>query len=101
MTVATTTLVEMDAEGHLTLPEEIRRALQADGKAILLVRTTEEGVTMQAIPEEDAWAYTPEMRQRIAQAQQEFREGKAFELSIAELAALIGVGPVDDDQESR
>ena len=90
MTIATTTLIEMDAEGHLTLPEEIRRALQAEGKAILLVRATDDGVTMQAIPEEDAWAYTPEMQQRIAAARQELREGKGFQLDEADLERIIG-----------
>ena len=97
MTIATTTLIEMDAEGHLTLPEEIRRALQAEGKAILLVRATDDGVTMQAIPEEDAWAYTPEHLQRVAQALQEVREGRGFQLSPAELERIIQ----EADQENH
>jgi len=97
MTIATTTLVEMDAEGHLTLPEEIRQALQAEGKAILLVRATADGVTMQAIPEEDAWAYTPEHLQRVAQALQEVREGRGFQLSPADLERIIQ----EADQENH
>jgi bifunctional DNA-binding transcriptional regulator/antitoxin component of YhaV-PrlF toxin-antitoxin module len=89
MTVATTTLIEMDAEGHLTLPEEVRRALQTEGKAILLARATDGGVTLQAIPEEDAWAYTPEHLERVARALQEYREGKSFQVSPAELERIV------------
>ncbi len=101
MTIAaTTTLIDMDAEGHLTLPEELRRALQAEGKAILLAQATDGTVTLLAIPEEDAWAYTPEMRQRIARARQEFLDGKAFELSEANLIALVGKELFDDEEES-
>jgi bifunctional DNA-binding transcriptional regulator/antitoxin component of YhaV-PrlF toxin-antitoxin module len=89
MTVATTTLIEMDAEGHLTLPEEARRALQAEGKALLLARASDGEVTLQTIPAEDAWAYTPEHLQRVARALQEVREGKAFQLSPAELQRIV------------
>lgn len=101
MTVATTTLIEMDAEGHLTLPEEVRRALQTEGKAILLARATDGGVTLQAIPEEDAWAYTPEMLQRIARARQQLREGKTFEMSEADLIALVGAEAVSGDEDAE
>jgi DNA-binding transcriptional regulator/RsmH inhibitor MraZ len=89
MTVATTTLIEMDAEGRLTLPEDLRRALQAEGKAISLARAADGNVTLQAIPEEDAWAYTPEHLASVAQARQQIGEGKFVQMSPAELERIV------------
>jgi bifunctional DNA-binding transcriptional regulator/antitoxin component of YhaV-PrlF toxin-antitoxin module len=88
MTVATT-LVTMDAEGHLTLPEELRQLLQADETTFLLAEAGEGGVILRPIPAEDAWAYTPENLQKLEAALADLRDGRVQQLSKGELEQII------------
>ena len=87
--VATTTLVTMDAEGHLTLPEELRQLLQGDATTYLLAEPGEGGVILRAIPAEDAWAYTPENLRKLEAALADVREGRVIRPSKGELAQMI------------
>jgi hypothetical protein len=41
------------------------------------------------IPDEDAWAYTPEHLHRIAQAQDDIRAGRIIRMTEAELVQFI------------
>ena len=88
MTVAMT-LVTMDAEGHLALPEELRQLLQADETTYLLAEAGEGGVVLRAIPVEDAWAYTPENLRQLEAALADVREGRVLRLSKAEIEQIV------------
>jgi hypothetical protein len=47
---------------------------------------------MRAIPEADAWLYTPEMRERLAQAEAWMAENPPRETDLKELAARLEAG---------
>lgn len=91
-TTPTTTLIAVDAEGRLTLPDAVRRLLGIGVARSfeLELEATEDAITLrlaEAIPEEDAWAYTPEHLGRVERAR---REGGGAQLSEADLLRLIG-----------
>ncbi len=83
------TLVTMDAEGHLTLPEDLRRLLQGEATTYLLAEPGEGGIILRAIPAEDAWAYTPENLRRLEAALADVQEGRVLRLSKGELARML------------
>lgn len=67
----TTIVVTMDAEGRLTLPVAARRALAVEGAASFTLEVAENALILRpadAIPDEDAWAYTPEHLARVERA---------------------------------
>jgi bifunctional DNA-binding transcriptional regulator/antitoxin component of YhaV-PrlF toxin-antitoxin module len=85
----TTTLIEMDGEGRLTLPEEARRELRLEGGARLALEVVGDALVLRPaadVPEEDAWAYAPEHVERVQRA---LAEGSGRQLSEAELERLI------------
>ena len=83
------TLVTMDAEGHLTLPEELRRLLQEAATTYLLAEEGEGGVFLRAIPAEDAWAYTPENLRKLEDALADVEAGRVMRLGKGELERII------------
>ena len=75
------TFMVVDKRGRVTLPAGIRKELGLDGEAphvVLLSRTphgTFELVPAALIPREQLWFHHPEVQERIAEAEADFREG--------------------------
>lgn len=85
----TITMVEMDAEGRLTVPEDARRELRLEDGAQLALEVVGDALVLRPaedIPEEDAWAYTPEHLERVQKA---LAEGSGRDLSEADVLRLI------------
>lgn len=85
--------VVMSGTGRLTLPIETRRCLGLEGETELEVEVDVEHDTIILrpaldVPDEDAWAYTPEHRRLLAQARRDAREGRVYRLTESELARL-------------
>ncbi len=87
----------MSKTGRITLPAEIRRALDLDGEAEFLVEASEQGEGILLRPvvtmlREDAWAYTAEELASIRRGLDDVREGRvrpadeAFFRSLADVA---------------
>jgi bifunctional DNA-binding transcriptional regulator/antitoxin component of YhaV-PrlF toxin-antitoxin module len=86
------TVVTMDAEGHLTIPPEIRRSLELEGAVQFELRADNGTLILHAthaVPDEDAWAYTPEHQRLVAEALREAREGKTLHLTVGDLQRVI------------
>jgi len=79
----------------LTLPVEARRQLGiADSEAQLQLEAGSGKVTLQpveAVPQEDAWAYTAEFRRQLEEALRDVREGRVRQLTEAELERIADV----------
>ena len=85
----TATKVLMDASGALTIPAEIREELGMAGATVVEIEVIDGTLALRPsddIPEDDAWAYTPEHRALLDRA---LREGDGRSLSEAELTRLI------------
>ncbi len=88
------TKVTMSKTGRITLPAEIRRALDLDGEAEFLVEESEQGEGILLRPvvtmlREDAWAYTAEHRNRLERAIEDSREGRIRSLTEEQLDELL------------
>jgi len=88
------TKVTMSKTGRITLPAEIRRALDLDGEAEFLVEESEQGEGILLRPvvtmlREDAWAYTAEHRSRLERAIEDSREGRTRSLTEEQLDELL------------
>ncbi len=93
MTTTAKTTVMMDARGQLTLPENVREALQVEnGNGLQLeLEVVDHAVVLRptlVIPEEDLWAYTPENTERLLRARERPQE-EDLRLSPAELERLV------------
>ncbi len=91
MTTTAKTTVMMDARGQLTLPENVREALQVEnGNGLQLeLEVVDHAVVLRptlVIPEEDLWAYTPE---HMALLKRALAEGPGKRMSEADLLRLI------------
>ena len=86
------TIVGMNRAGRLTLPVEARRQLGiADGEAQLQLEVSGGKVILQpvvAVPQEDAWAYTPEFRHQLEEALRDVREGRVRQLTETDLELI-------------
>lgn len=82
----------VDKRGRNTLPESVRRDLgigEDDTSLVLLEKTdhgTYELVPASLVPKDQLWFRHPEMAGRIAEAEADFREGRAASASTAEEA---------------
>lgn len=88
------TAVAMNAQGRLTVPAEARRALGLVGEAQFQAEVSEEGLLLRPavlVPREDAWAYTPEHRSRLARAREDSAQGRVRELGEKDLRDLADV----------
>ncbi len=83
----------LDKKGRATLPEEVREALGVvPGDFILLDRTergTYELVPATLVPKEDLWHFHPELRERLREAEENFREGRSYRASGEEFLKLL------------
>ncbi len=86
--------VTVDAQGRITLPANTRSELHIETDDTLEVEARDGGIFLRpatVIPPEDAWAYTPEHRAQVREAQTQ----TAFAISPDEMAAIIDA---DDPQ---
>ncbi|HEX5726824.1 MAG TPA: AbrB/MazE/SpoVT family DNA-binding domain-containing protein [Longimicrobiaceae bacterium] len=71
----------VDSKGRATLPEDVRADLGLEQGDLLLLEKTERGtyelVPAALVPREQLWFYHPEVQARVAQAEADFREGRA------------------------
>jgi len=83
----------MNAEGRLTVPRAARQALGLEGDAQFEVEVRDGALLLRpvvVIPREDAWAYTPEQRERIERARRDSSEGRVRTLTETDLDRLAG-----------
>ena len=81
-------LVVMDAEGCLTLPEWVRRALGVSGESLVEVEVVDGKMFIRpasAVPREDAWAYTVEHRALVERARADVAAGRIVSIGKAAL----------------
>jgi bifunctional DNA-binding transcriptional regulator/antitoxin component of YhaV-PrlF toxin-antitoxin module len=77
------TFMTVDKRGRATFPESVRRDLgldSEDGSLVLLEKTdhgTYELVPAAMIPKNQLWFHHAEMRERVAQAESDFAEGRS------------------------
>ena len=90
---AMTTVVTMNADGQLGLPEAIREELGIKGETLFDLELCDGAVILRPamdipddIPAEDRWAYTPAHLARLRQALQE-SDGR--QMSEADLLTLV------------
>jgi AbrB family looped-hinge helix DNA binding protein len=96
-------MVSMNAQGRMTLPAEVRRALGIEGEATLLVETEGDRVILRrgaVVPAEDAWAYTPEHRAQLKRALEDVAAGRVVWLSPDELAARAGLAQDESGEDA-
>lgn len=86
------TFMLVDKRGRGTFPEEVRRELGLDGEdsqLLLLSRTphgTIELVPAALVPRAQLWFHHPEMQERVAEAEADFREGRSIRTETPEAA---------------
>jgi bifunctional DNA-binding transcriptional regulator/antitoxin component of YhaV-PrlF toxin-antitoxin module len=84
--------VAMTAGGRLTLPAEARKDLGIYGEAQFQVEVIPGGLILReavTVPVDDAWAYTPEVRDLVRRSREDAAKGRVVQLSMAELEKLI------------
>lgn len=89
-----TTRVSMSKTGRITLPADVRKAMELDGEAEFLVEELGDGEGLILRPvvlmlREDAWAYTAEHRARLKEAHEDVRAGRVRSVTEAELDELL------------
>ena len=82
----------VDKRGRGTFPEEVRRELglgSTDTNLVILERTdrgTFELVPAALVPKDQLWFHHPEVQARIAEAEADFRDGRATRTDTPEEA---------------
>jgi bifunctional DNA-binding transcriptional regulator/antitoxin component of YhaV-PrlF toxin-antitoxin module len=86
------TFLSVDKRGRSTLPEEVRRDLGIEGEegALVILEKTERGtyelVPAALVPRDQLWVHHPEMRDRIEEAESDFRSGRSTRTDTPEEA---------------
>jgi AbrB family looped-hinge helix DNA binding protein len=85
--------VVMNEMGRLTVPADARRALGLEGSTEfeLEVDGNTDAIILRpvvALRREDAWAYTAEHRERLAEAHEDSRKARVREMTEDELRQL-------------
>lgn len=91
-----TTKVTMSKTGRITLPANIRKALELPGEAEFLVEELRdgEGIVLRPVVtmlREDGWVYTAEDLESIERGLRDIREGRVRTVTEAELQAMAEV----------
>ena len=87
-----TSFMLVDRRGRGTFPEEVRRELGLEGEEpqiVILSRTphgTYELVPAALVPRDQLWFHHREMQARVAEAEADFREGRAVATDTPEEA---------------
>ncbi|MGH2499807.1 MAG: hypothetical protein ACRDF0_06945 [Candidatus Limnocylindria bacterium] len=87
-----TRLVRMTAGGRLTVPATARRELGLEGSSDFEIDTKDDAIVLRPVvvlPREDAWAYTPEHRARLARAHRDSVEGRVRRLTERQLRRRV------------
>jgi bifunctional DNA-binding transcriptional regulator/antitoxin component of YhaV-PrlF toxin-antitoxin module len=77
------TFMTVDKRGRATLPEQVRRDLgigDEETNLVLLEKTdrgTYELIPASLVPKDQRWFHHPEVQQRIAEAEEDFRSGRS------------------------
>ncbi|MBR9990230.1 MAG: AbrB/MazE/SpoVT family DNA-binding domain-containing protein [Gemmatimonadetes bacterium] len=85
-------ILKVDKRGRSTLPEDVRRDLGIDGEegAHVFLEKTERGtyelVPTALVPRDQLWVHHPEMRDRIAEAERDFRSGRSMRMETPDEA---------------
>lgn len=70
----------IDSKGRTTFPRELRGALGLSENTLLLVERTDNGafelVPVELVPRDQIWFHTPEVQERLAAAEEDFRAGR-------------------------
>jgi AbrB family looped-hinge helix DNA binding protein len=85
------TLVEVNAQGRMTLPAKVRKALGVRGRSQLAVEVVDGEVRLRptvVIAREDAWAYTREHMDRIRRALADVEAGRERAVTRKDVEAL-------------
>ena len=87
------TFLSVDKKGRATLPEEVRTALGLGPGDLLLLERTERGtyelVPAALVPLDQLWFHHPEMKERVARAEEEFTRGRATRTATPEAAQTL------------
>ena len=87
-------LVKVAADGRMTLPAAVRRALELnDGEARLSIDVTDGVAVMRpsvVIPREDAWAYMPDHLAAVRRAREQSNGGELEPFPEALASKLSG-----------
>ncbi|HNM78059.1 MAG TPA: AbrB/MazE/SpoVT family DNA-binding domain-containing protein [Tepidiformaceae bacterium] len=91
-----TTKVRMSKTGRITLPAEIRKAMDLEGEAEFLVEGSDDGFGIVLRPvvtvlRDGAWTYTAEDIESIERGLRDLREGRERVMTEAELRAMAEV----------
>jgi bifunctional DNA-binding transcriptional regulator/antitoxin component of YhaV-PrlF toxin-antitoxin module len=83
------TFLTVDKRGRSTLPEAVRRDLGIgdEGAFVILEKTargTYELVPAALVPRDQLWVHHPEMRERIEEAESDFRAGRSTRANTPE-----------------
>src|SRR5437868_3327280 len=85
-----TTFLTLDKKGRTTLPEEVRQALGVGAGDFLLLERTDRGtfelVPATLVPNDQLWFQHPEMRARVARAEESFDRGLSTRTETPEQA---------------
>jgi AbrB family looped-hinge helix DNA binding protein len=84
-------LVEVNAEGRMTLPAKVREALGISGRSQLALEVVGDQVRLRptvVIPREDAWAYTKQHMDKIRRALADVESGRERVLTVKELESF-------------
>jgi AbrB family looped-hinge helix DNA binding protein len=84
-------LVEVNAQGRMTLPAKVREALGISGRSQLAVEVIDDQVRLRptvVIPREDAWAYTKQHMEMVRRALADVEAARDRTLTAEELATF-------------
>jgi AbrB family looped-hinge helix DNA binding protein len=80
----------LDQKGRTTLPEEVREALGVKAGDFILLERTDKGtfelVPATLVPNDQLWFHHPEVRARIARAEEDFVRGRSMRTETPEQA---------------
>jgi AbrB family looped-hinge helix DNA binding protein len=84
------TFLTLDRKGRTTLPEEVREALGVGAGDFILLERTDKG-TFELVPatlvaNDQLWFHHPEVRARIARAEEDFGRGRSVRTETPEQA---------------
>jgi AbrB family looped-hinge helix DNA binding protein len=84
------TLLTLDRRGRITLPQEVREALGVGAGDFIRLERTDRGtfelVPATLVPNDQLWFHHPEMQGRVAQAEEDFAQGRSTRTETPEQA---------------